>query len=308
MSRRMFKWLAKIEVFSSNRWTKFAIATLLIVSQSSQATDLIYCGASRVIVIDPTAPLKPEWTWHAIDSPSIPEKSRPWFRSTDECKPYAGGLLLITSSSSGVTLIERETKRCLFLAQSRNAHSACLLPGNQIAVAASFGDDEMQFYKSTDKRRPAVPIQTIPLYGAHGCVWDAKRKCLWALGQSELLRLTVGTDGKWTVRKRWDLPTPGGHDLWPRDDTNLFATSSTQVLLFDRDQETFNVHKSIGDQKKVKSVDRHQASGIVVFHKGTASTWWSDTIRFIGRQSIRIPKSRLYKLRWDVPLELPSKK
>ena len=206
-------------MFSSNRWTKFAIATLLIVSQSSQATDLIYCGASRVIVIDPTAPLKPEWTWHAIDSPSIPEKSRPWFRSTDECKPYAGGLLLITSSSSGVTLIERETKRCLFLAQSRNAHSACLLPGNQIAVAASFGGDEMQFYKSTDKRRPAVPIQTIPLYGAHGCVWDAKRKCLWALGQSELLRLTVGTDGKWTVRNagisRHPVAMTSGHATTP---------------------------------------------------------------------------------------------
>lgn len=269
--------------------------------------DLICCGGSKVTVRDLKKPDKPSWSWEATDSPSIPTSLHQAFRSTDECKPYSGGLLLITASSGGVALIEREGKRCRFLASARNAHSACLLPRHQLVVAASFGGDELQFFSRGDVRRPAVPVQRIRLVGAHGSVWDAQRNCLWALGDVELLRLQSASDGRWSVKERWDLPSRGGHDLSPHDDTNLFVTSSTQVFLFDRDRGLFSVHQSIGDRSKVKSVDRDPKTGAVVFHQGTATTWWSDTIRFLGRPAIHLADTRLYKVRWDRPIAVPGR-
>ncbi|MGB0579562.1 MAG: DUF6528 family protein [Limisphaerales bacterium] len=285
---------------------KTCALTLLLAALNVFGADLITCGGAQVRLFDPAKPNKPKWQWQASDSPSIPDDMHGRFRSTDECKPYAGDRLLITSSSGGVALINRETKKCLFLAQAPNAHSACLLPGNQLAVAASHGGDELQFYDVMDKRRPAAPRQKIPLPGAHGSVWDAKRNCLWALGTDDLLRIQTEAQGRWSVKQRWKLPSPGGHDLSVRDEVKLYATSSTQVLLFDRDQGLFTAHPSIGAHTKVKSVDRDPKTGGVVYHQGTKTTWWSDQIRFVDREPIRLPNARLYKVRWDLPMPVPG--
>ena len=139
--------------------------------ECASADDIVCCGGDEVFIINTANPLVKKWSWRAGDSPSIPDGFRAKFRSTDDCKPYEGGLILVTSSSGGVALIQRSTKMCQFLAESRNAHSACLLPADRLAVAASYGGDEMQFYDLTDDRKPAVPVQTIPLEGAHGAVW-----------------------------------------------------------------------------------------------------------------------------------------
>gem|GEM_PF-355641 len=272
------------------------------------------------------------WSWRAADSARIPADFHKMFRSTDDCKPYADGTILITSSSSGIAIVERETKACTFLASSRNAHSACLLPNRQLAVAASFGGDEMQFFERPPPTGPggllnaSTPFQRIPLKGGHGAVWDQKRECLWALGSDELLRIeseqeaaetaeTAATN-QWRVTGRHRLPTPGGHDLSPfHDRTRLYVTSNTEVLAFHRDKNgpgAWSKLDGFDSQKKVKSVDRHphdRALGIV-YHMGTAKTWWSDTIRFqtvdaAARPSIVLPDERLYKVRWDVPAPLP---
>lgn len=281
------------------------LSLALLAAPLLNATDLILCGTTDVTVINRDHPTKSKWTWTATDSPSIPESFRGRFRSTDECKPYAGNLLLITSSSGGVALIDRKTKKCLFLTRSANAHSACLLPDNQIAVAASYGGDQIQFFDLDDKRKPAVAVQTLPCYGAHGAVWDAKRKTLWALGGGELFAMKRKKD-RWHIEARHSLPTYGGHDLSPaHNGRHLFATSSTQILLFDRDSTQFAVHPLIGGEQKVKSVDLHPDTGLTVYHKGTATTWWSDTIRFVGGETIRLKDRRLYKVHWDIPIPRP---
>lgn len=277
----------------------------LLAAPSLNATNLIVCGTTEVTVINREHPYDAKWSWTAADSPSIPESFRARFRSTDECKPYTGDFLLITSSSGGVALIDRNTKKCLFLTRSSNAHSACLLPDNQIVVAASYGGDEMQFFDLSDKRRPAVAAQALPCHGAHGALWDANRKTLWALGGDELMALRR-QDGCWHIASRHPLPTPGGHDLSPaHNGRHLFITSNSQVLLFDRDSAKFAVHPLIGGEPKVKSVDLHPDTGLTVFHQGTAGTWWSDTIRFVGGATIRLKDRRLYKVRWDIPIPRP---
>ena len=126
----------------SIRMTTCLVIVLGIARYSHAETPLlICCGADEVFIIDPAQPHVKKWSWRAADSPAIPESFRNKFRSTDDCKPYAPNQMLITSSSDGVALIDRRTRKCLFLAQSRNAHSACLLPGNQVVVAASNGGD-----------------------------------------------------------------------------------------------------------------------------------------------------------------------
>ena len=277
---------------------------------AAPTANLICCGADEVFIIDPADPGRKIWSWRAKDSASIPESFRAKFRSTDECKPYAGDLLLVTSSSGGVALIQRATKKCLFLAESRNAHSACLLPQDQIAVASSYGGDKVEFYDRQAADKPAAAQQSIPLKGAHGTVWDAKRKCLWALGGDELLRLVANgraaIDQRWSVAARHRLPTPGGHDLSPAGDgVRLLVTSNTQVLLFDRDEPSFQVHKQFGDAAKVKSITVHPRTKKIVYHQASKEHWWSDTIRFDQRDPIRLQGERLYKVRWDQPEELP---
>ena len=266
------------------------------------ATDLICCGGEEVFIIDPTQPNCKKWSWTAVDSPSIPEAFHKKFRSTDECKPYADGTILITSSSAGVALIEKKTKKCLFLAESKNAHSACLLPEGQVAIAASFGGDAMEFYDLKSRKLD----QSIPLIGGHGSVWDASRECLWALGQVDLLKL-IKSNGKWEIEKQWKLPTRGGHDLSPRyaNLDELFLTSNSQVLIFNMASETFRLDNDIGEEAIVKSVDQHPVTRQIVYHQGSKGKWWSDTIRFVGKESIQLEGERLYKVRWDVPMERP---
>ena len=268
----------------------------------SWATDLVCCGGEEVFLIDPANPGLKKWTWKASDSPSIPQDWHRKFRSTDDCKPYEDGAVLITSSSSGVALVDMNTKKCLFLAESRNAHSACLLPGGQVAVAASHGGDAMHFYDLGSREL----VQAIYLTGAHGAVWDGGRQCLWGLGTFDLLRIEQ-EDGKWAVACRSRLPSRGGHDLSTSYNPcgELLVTSNTEVFLFNKDTGKFRLHEVLGPERVVKSVDQHPASHRVVWHQAAKGGWWSDTIRFVGGEDLVLEGERLYKVRWNVPLARP---
>jgi hypothetical protein len=268
--------------------------------------DLICCGGEEVSIVDPANPEVVKWSWRAADSPTIPKDFRMKFRATDECKPYRGGRILITSSSGGVTLIDRDTRKCLFLAEARNAHSACLLPANSIAVASSTGGDEIIFFDREDARQPAVPVEQIPLKGAHGVVWDARRDCLWALGEVELLCLFADVDAesskRWSVGARHALPNAGGHDLsLAEDGVNLLVTTTSKVLVFHRDESTFSPFEMITDSRKIKSIDAHSTTGKIVYHQASKTHWSSDMIRFVGSDPVKVEGARLYKIRWDDP-------
>ena len=137
-------------------------------------------------------------------------------------------------------------------------------------------------------------------------VWDAKRRCLWGLGGEELVKLTTGEGGKWSVSARHPLPSSGGHDLSEtHDGVNLYVATDTQVLTFDRNDSRFVVHPELGDREKVKSVDLHRKTKVVVFHQATKEHWWSDTVRFGDGAAVRLEGEQLYKVRWDVEEKRP---
>ena len=295
-----------------SQWSIGAIllASLACTRVAFASDDLICCGSAEVFIIDPAEPTVKKWSWQAKESPSIPTELQGAFRSTDDCKPFRDDLLLITSSGQGVALVQRSTKKCLFMTVARNAHSGCLLPANQIVVAASYGADVIRFYDRKDTDFPAQAVQEITLVGAHGTVWDAERDCLWALGGEELVKVEsnseVSVDRRWAITARYKLPSAGGHDLsMAQNLKQLFVTTDTQVLQFDLVKHKFKPQAGFVDQIKIKSVDQHSETGVIVFHRASGENWWSDTIRFEDAPPIKLAGERLYKIRWDRPVAQP---
>lgn len=290
---------------------------LLIGRVGLSDEQLICCGAEEVFILklsdNPESVPQRVWSWTAADSPEIPELGRRSFASTDDCKPI-GDSILVTSSSGGVAIIRRSDKSCLFYTQAKNAHSACLLPKYRVAVASSFGGDQLLVYPlSKPTTNPTESIARIPLRGAHGAIWDAQLKRLWALGSDELLLVNVlESEGKpnLEVEKRYKLPSPGGHEL-SRTQTasKFFVSTDKHVYLFDKNNGTFTPEPTLADEPKIKSVSANSKTGELVYHQGAPETWWSHRIRFIGKRStIELPDERLYKIRWDHNATTESRK
>lgn len=279
----------------------------LLLAAEPAADRLIICGGEEVFILPANTKEPTEkdrlWRWRAADSPEIPAEMRTQFRSTDECKP-TGDAILITSSSGGVALIRRSDKKCLFHTSAKNAHSACLLPGKRLAVASSHGGDELLIFDMKKPGADVAPLARLPLDGAHGALWDAGRERLWSLGTKDLLLLQLKPKEaaiELAVDKRIELPTTNGHDLtFGRDPRFLFITTNTRVYRYDTRENRFEPFPEIADQPGVKSVDQHPTTGRIVYHQGTAKTWWSDTIRFLQPAgTLQLANERIYKVRWD---------
>lgn len=291
------------------------IVALAISPVSSAIADqLLVCGWDKVFLLETSAsaPGKAErlWTWDAKQSSDLPESLRATFKTTDDCKPVDGGSrVLISSSSGGCALVARPSGRAVWYARVPNAHSVEMLPRDRIVTAASThakGNRLMLF----DVARPDQLVWEAPLYSAHGVVWDAERRCLWALGFKELqcyeLEDWDSDKPALTMKASYTLPSTGGHDLQPQPkSSDLILTTGWFVYLFDRDKHTFRLHPELGKRADVKSVCVHPRTGQTVFVQATES-WWSDTLVLLdpaGKPAgkIQLPKERLYKARWLVP-------
>jgi hypothetical protein len=214
----------------------------------------------------------------------------------DECKAVEqGAKLLMCASNGGCALIERATKRVLWRAKSRNAHSLDLLPGDRVVVASSLSGDHLEVF---DLKGGATPVFKTPLRSAHGVFWDEARHCLWALGFDELRSYTlVGWDTaspSLQLKSTHKLPDADGHDLRPVPaSAELLLTTEHGVHLFDRDRATFRPHPTLNDHAKVKSVDIHPVTQRIVL-----STWGATLRLFAPEGTITFKDARPYKARW----------
>jgi hypothetical protein len=280
-----------------------------ICSASGPRHELIVCGWDEVFILDVSGPApRKTWSWRAAERPELPEHMRSQFQTTDECKPIDGGKrILITASSDGVALVERRTGAVLFYASVVNAHSAELLPGGRVAVAASHrpdadGDRLVLF----DLQKPEEPLFHTELYSGHGVVWDDERRLLWALGGDHLrtyrLRNGETSSPALEMEDEYDLPDSGGHDLYPVPDASLlFVTTRKRVWTFDTRRRTFSPHPQLSEVVEVKGVSMNPVTRQVVYVKADEGRWWTDTLRFLGpERTIELPGERLYKARWNV--------
>ncbi len=281
----------------------FALTPALAADQPR----LLICGWDEVFAIAPFAanPTQKLWSWKAAGRSDLPAEYHDKFRTTDDCKPVDGGRrVLITSSSNGVALVERPSGKVVFYAQARNAHSAEILPGGRIAVAASTGDTGNRLILF-DSKRPADELFSTELYSGHGVVWDAKRRVLWALGLSELREYALRD---WDSKKpsvellrSHDLPTPGGHDLQPAEGDRLNISSGEHCYRFDRATDRFEPHPDLAHLAHVKCISRHPETGWTVYTQGQGREWWTSTLRFLNpAASLELPGERIYKARWIV--------
>lgn len=263
------------------------------------AQELIVCGWDTVSVLNVNGAKEPEvrFLWRAEDSPEIPAELRGSFRTTDECKPLPGGRILVTSSSNGVAILERETGKALFWASVANAHSAEMLPGNKLVVAASVHKEGNRLVVF-DAAVPMKELFSTELVSAHGVVWDAQRQRLWAIG-GRVLRSYRWEEPKLIQEAEFPLPSEGGHDLYAIDKSpHLGLTTEEKVWLFDRERKKFQPHWEIAWEPHVKSVSIHPRTGQVVIVQAQPPEWWSLELEFLRPPFVLRRNERMYKARW----------
>jgi hypothetical protein len=277
---------------------------------SALADKLVCCGREEVFIIDAetnqSLPIKKLWSWKAAERKDLPESFRSLFRTTDDCKPVAGGSrILISASSGGLALVEYPSGKVIWYAKVGNAHSVELLPNDRIAVAGSTHDEgnRVAIY---DIRKPDQQLFHEELYSGHGVVWDSRRERLWALGFDELrayhLEDWETNEPRLKLMATHKLPSPGGHDLSPLpSSTNLIVTASKNVFIFDRDTGSFTEHETLGNEVSVKCVSVHPKTGRTAWTQGEDGEWWSPHIRFLNPEGVlKLEGERLYKVRWLV--------
>lgn len=292
---------------SKNRLLILSIAVLLLlllISCNSKTPGLILtCGWDEITITDISKEVPEKvWNWKAENSQGLPLFMRNKFQTTDECKSLNNGKqILVTSSGGGVALVEQSGGSTLFYASVPNAHSAEYLPGNYIAVASSFSPlgNRINLY-SLDK--PDLVVDSDSLYGAHGLVWDKKRKTLWALGTYELrsYSLSGGEEPSLKFIRSMELPDPDGHDLCILDNKDeLCLSTGNHVWLYNIKEDSFKKHPVLGDESRVKSLSYNSLDGSTAYIKATEENWWAYYIRFAGsKKVIYLPGQKLYKARW----------
>jgi len=272
--------------------------------------ELIVCGAEEVYIFDMTradvTPPSKIWSWKAKESTGLSEEMKGRFQTTDDCKPVDGGeKILITSSGSGLALVERSSGKAIFSAIVPNAHSAEMLPGGRIVAASSVSSEGNRIMLFD----PAVSDKAIyedELQSAHGVVWDEQRQALWALGYDQLREYKLADWSSSTPSLKqvavYLLPDTGGHELQPVPDTQyLVISTSRHVYYFDRDKKIFALHPELGNLAHVKSVSILPATKQTAFIQSEGGNWWSEKIHFLNPEtpSIHIQDGILYKIRWN---------
>ncbi|MEY4388040.1 MAG: hypothetical protein RLY20_3323 [Verrucomicrobiota bacterium] len=293
--------------------TCVAFATVMMPFGAG-AEDLLTCGwtevrAYRVEGTNATV----LWSWGATNA-NLPEEFKPLFNTTDECKPCPGGKLLVTSSGGdtadgAVALVQPGTSNVFFYAHAPNGHSAELLPSNRVAVALSYKTNGNRLVVF-DLAEPDVEKVSVPLWGAHGVVWDEQRQLIWGLSDSFIAAFALqnwNTTNPSLVQVSWTgLLEGGGHDMYPVPNSPyMIVATETQCWLFHRDTRYFTKHPLIGDVATVKSTSVHPVTGRIAYIVAD-TVWWSETLRFaLPSGTITLPGEHFYRARWT-PAEVPA--
>ena len=281
---------------------RLSLALLLLVGAAQGAQELLVCGWDEVYILNVETGAK-SFSWKAADRPELPVAYKDKFRTTDDCKSVSGNRILITASSDGIALVDRQSGKTTFWGLCANVHSADLLPGDRIAVACSTRDKGGNRLAIFDGRTPEKELYSTELYSGHGAYWDQKRNLLWALGGRDLRAYTLvaweSAKPSLELQKAYPLPSPGGHELTPATGAALNVTAVRDAWLFDRDKGEFNKYPQFAGMTDVKSVSLNSQTGQVAFTVADRPDWWTSKIQFRNPDRVLTREGeRLYKVRW----------
>jgi len=243
---------------------------------------------------------EPLWSWRPAEVSDMTPQQKALFTpgEMNECKPavYRGERVFLVSAWPSAFAVVRLTDRTvLFVAEApRNVHSSEVLPDDNLVSVSSGGGDAVRLYSTTTGE-----TRDYPLAGGHGVVWDAERRCLWALGDVVLQRYSYNGNRdhpQLTLETTIELPQPGGHDLYPRARRDeLLVTTANTVWVFDPAGGTFEPFSPLADESgNVKSVGEESPGGRIAY------TLWDESVRLLNPEGrLVLPGTRLYKARWN---------
>jgi hypothetical protein len=271
--------------------------------------NLITCGQDQVYIIDEktstSSDLAIVWSWNLSEAGSqLPSAYKNHLRTLDDCKPVDNNtkLLLTSSNSGGVLLLEYATKKCLFYAQVSQAHSAEWLPGGKVAVVLST-DDNGNRINVYDSKLSEQVLFSEALTGGHGVVWIPERDRLYVLGSQELREYSLKdwetSSPKLVREKTWYVPGTNGHDL-SRVNASTLLLSSKNVYSFSIDAESFTLFKPDKLAGSIKSVNYVEDDDWVVYTQAAnADEYWNHYIYMLNPDKVlTLPESyRMYKVR-----------
>ena len=247
------------------------------------------------------------WEWNPARDPGIPKSEVYDFRAPSDGKVLAtsaGPSLLAVSSGGNFAEVSFATGKAICFGKvGGNPHSIAKLPGEGLyAIASSVlhavtvVDVAGNPFAPEKQRKTAYSLKS-----AHGVEWDGARRCLWALGGTNLVRFAFDASAKTLQPAASHDFRPvgggGGHDLSPDGAGGYFLTTLKNLLHFDPETGTFVKVCGKGD---IKSFSRNPAWGdayVVV-----REVWWTDRILVRAGWEERVigpyPGARFYKARW----------
>ncbi|SFU69438.1 hypothetical protein SAMN05216364_10713 [Porphyromonadaceae bacterium KHP3R9] len=274
-------------------------------NKSTVPQEIIVGGDNVVMILDfpnsTDTDLKVNWYLKTSEVQNMPDTMIRRMKTVDDHKSVDNNTkILISSSSGGTIMVDRETKECLFYAITPNAHSVEYLPGDRIAVALSITEkgNQLQIY---DADRSNSVLFSDSLYSGHGVIWIAQRDLLYALGYDELRAYSLvdwdTPNPSLKLEEKWTLPETGGHELYASSVNQLLISTSKNVWKFDLKKETFEVFAPLADVPDVKSIYFDEKTGHLIYTKGEIS-WWTHNIHSVNpSKTITIPEVDLYKVR-----------
>jgi len=146
-----------------------------------------------------------------------------------------------------------------------NTHSVEILPGGNLLLANSTGNDIRLFFTSallTGDKEKAATYVSYPFRCTHGLLYDPVYECLWVIGEWELAAYRIVGEGvdqriEPMEGKTYSLEPFGnaGHDLSPDlfDSRYLYCTPARGALRFDKETGTFDQSFSEGTRLQTYS-------------------------------------------------------
>ena len=262
--------------------------------------------SGSIALVDASRPGAPDfaWTWNCKEDPGVDRSHVRWFGAPSDCKMIAGRTVLMIDSHGAFARIPLAKGRVECYGYiGGNPHSIAQLPGGGFLVTASSVSNRLTLVEVA--KHPMEPDRQwkrfYPLDDAHGVEWDARRGCLWAIGESNIVRYAWRPERRELVEKaRFDFRAAagcGGHDLQPDGRGGYLFTTPRRMMRFDPETGRF---EPVLDRKNVKSVSRDKDRGDLL--TVVREVWWTDRliVRKDGTEYEVGPYAgaRFYKARW----------
>lgn len=271
---------------------------------------------TRIVMLDPDVvapePAKIVWEWRPSKDANLTAAGLAGrFGNPSECKPSEDGKrILVCASDNGFAVVDVATTNAVAAGfihlpdgKYANLHSICELPDGNIVVAGSQGGGLIVVDVKTKPFSTSPAITTNAYRGAHGALWDAKRKCLWATGEKPLTRFlydpktrTLKRDKSWTTEEPYSRYC--GHDLvWgDKEHSSIAVTLGQAIARLDLKDADVTDAMAVAEKLpgSVKGLSYHGGERLAVYMDKTAfkgKPWTTVNIHVDGNG-----KSRVYTL------------